>query len=383
MKISLSWKSTVLSVLIAMFAALPAFAGTASIKSIPWGKAPGGQAIRLYTLTNANGLAVKITNFGGTVTSLLVPDKAGKLGDVVFGYDDLKPYTVNEGGTYFGALIGRYANRIAKGHLVVDGKKYQLYINNKPNSLHGGKVGFNERVWTSKPFMTADGPSLQLKYLSPNMEENYPGDLSVTVVYTLLKTNGLRIDYRASTDKDTVLNLTNHSYFNLDGAGTGTILGHEVMINADEYTPVDSTSIPLGPQAKVAGTPFDFRKPHTIGSRINDKNQQLAFGKGYDHNFVLNRTSGRGLQLAARIIGPKSGRIMEVWTTQPGLQFYSGNFLNGTEIGKGGISYKHRDAFAMETQHFPDSPNEPTYPTTLLKPGQVLHQVTVYKFPTP
>ena len=371
--------------LTAFLALLPTVASAASdsIAVKPWGAASDGKAISLYILTNSHGLKVKITNFGGTVTSLLVPDKKGRLGDIALGYDSPVSYEKNVGGTYFGALIGRYANRIAKGHLVVDGKAYQLYINNKPNSLHGGKVGFNERVWTATPAETPDGPSLSLTYLSPDGEENYPGNLNVTVVYTLLNTNGLKIDYTATTDADTVVNLTNHTYFNLDGAGNGTILGHRVTINADRYTPVDSTSIPLGPLAKVAGTPFDFRTPHTIGQRIGDKNEQLELGKGYDHNFVLNRAKAGDLELAARVVGPISGRILEVYTTQPGVQLYTGNFLNGTEIGKGGAVYKRRYAFCLETQHFPDSPNEPSYPTTLLTPGQTYHEVTIYKFPTP
>jgi aldose 1-epimerase len=363
---------------------LPAMAGASqSITSKAWGTTPDGRAVSLYTLTNSQGMVVKITNFGGTITSLLVPDRHNKLGDVVLGYDDLAPYAHNLGGTYFGAVIGRYANRIAKGQFTLDGKSYQIYVNNGPNSLHGGKVGFNLRLWDAQPKETAEGPSLVLKYLSPDGEENYPGNLKVTVVYTLLNSNGLKIDYTATTDQDTVLNLTNHTYFNLDGAGNGTILNHRIQINADKYTPVDATSIPLGPLASVAGTPFDFRKPHTIGARIDSANQQLEFGKGYDHNFVINRKKAGDLELAVRIEGPLNGRVMDVYTTQPGVQFYTGNFLNGTEIGKKGLAYKRRYAFCLETQHYPDTPNEPNYPTAVLKPGQVYHQVTVYAFPKP
>jgi aldose 1-epimerase len=383
---TLKWNIPAVIGFIAAFAALSSSfpsSVAASISSKSWGKVDG-KAVTLYTLTNSNGMLAKITNYGGTVTSLLVPDKNGKLVDVVLGYDKLKPYTINEGGTYFGALIGRYGNRIAKGHLVIDGKSYQLFINNKPNSLHGGKVGYNERVWTAESAKeTADGPSLTLTYLSPDGEENYPGNLSITVVYTLLNSNGLKIDYTAKTDKDTVLNLTNHAYFNLDGAGAPTILDHELTVNADKYTPVDSTSIPLGKLAPVAGTPFDFRTPHTIGARIDAKNEQLGFGKGYDHNFVLNRTKDGDIEQAVKVVGPTTGIVMNVLTDQPGVQFYSGNFLKGDIIGKDGKSYKHRSAFALETQHFPDSPNQPSYPTTLLKPGQVYHHVTIYSFPKP
>jgi len=382
---TLKWNIPAIAGFIAAFAALsssfPASV-SASISAKSWGKADG-KAVSLYTLTNSKGLVAKITNFGGTVTSLLVPDKSGKLVDVVLGYDALKEYKANQGGTYFGALIGRYGNRIAKGHLVVDGKAYQLFINNKPNTLHGGKVGFNERVWTATPEQTPDGPSLTLTYLSPDGEENFPGNLTVKVVYTLLNTNGLKIDYTATTDKDTNINLTNHSYFNLDGAGTSTILDHKLTINADKYTPVDSTSIPLGKLAGVAGTPFDFRTAHTIGSRINETNEQLGFGKGYDHNWVLNSPVSGDVKKAVTVVGPKTGIVMEVLTDQPGVQFYSGNFLKGDIIGKKGLAYDHRAGLALETQHFPDSPNEPSYPTTLLKPGVTFHSTTIYHFPTP
>ncbi|MGI4787565.1 MAG: aldose epimerase family protein [Janthinobacterium lividum] len=343
------------------------------------GQSPDGKMVLLYTLTNARGSQVQITNFGGTVMSIKVPDRRGQLGDVVLGYDSPSRYFTNPGGTYFGALVGRYANRIAKGKLTVDGKTYQLAINNKPNTLHGGKVGFNLKVWTAAPVRVARGVGLALRYVSSDGEENFPGTVSVKVIYTFTDDNALKIDYTATTDKDTVVNLTNHSYFNLNGAGSGTILDNRVMINADRFTPMDATSIPLGPQRSVVGTPFDFRRPTAVGARINQPDQQLENGHGYDHNFVLNRT-GPGLSLAARVFAPRTGRVLTVYTTQPGVQLYTGNFLDGTLHGKGGKAYVHRGALCLETQHFPDSPNEPSYPTTLLKPGQVYHQTTVYQF---
>ena len=341
----------------------------------------GGQPISLYTLTNAHGAQVQITNFGGTITSIEVPDRRGRLGDVVLGYDTSANYIANKSGTYFGALIGRYANRIAKGHLVVDGTPYQLAINNKPNTLHGGKVGFNLKVWTATPVPAKHGVALALRYTSPDGEENFPGTLAVKVVYTWTDDNALKIDYTATTDKDTVVNLTNHSYFNLNGAGSGTVLDQRVMFNADRYTPVDAVAIPLGPLAPVAGTPFDFRRPTAIGARINQPNQQLKFGSGYDHNFVLNGyPSGSTPRLAARVYAPRTGRVLTAYTTEPGMQLYTANFLDGTIHGKGGKAYVHRGAFCLEAQHFPDSPNHPAYPTTLLKPGQTYHQTTIYRF---
>ena len=344
----------------------------------PFGKTADGQALSLYTLTNAHGAQVQITNFGGIVTSIKVPDRRGRLGDVVLGYPSSANYQANAGGTYFGALIGRYANRIAKGKFTLDGKAYQLAINNAPNTLHGGKVGFNLKVWTAAPVRTAHGVALALRLVSPDGDENFPGNLTVKVVYTFTDSNALQINYTATTDKDTVVNLTNHSYFNLNGAGSGTILDHRMQINADKFTPVDATSIPLGPLRSVAGTPFDFRRPTAIGARINLPGQQLLFGKGYDHNFVLNRT-GAGLSLAARVYAPRTGRVLTVYTTEPGVQLYTGNFLTGALRGNGGV-YIRRSAFCLETQHFPDTPNHPSYPTTTLKPGQTYRQTTLYQF---
>ena len=344
----------------------------------PFGQTPDGTALSLYTLTNAHGASVQITNLGGTVTAINVPDRRGKLGDVVLGYDAPANYATNTGGTYFGALIGRYANRIALGNLVVDGKTYKLAINNAPNTLHGGKVGYNEKVWNAAP---VGKNGLALTLVSADGEENFPGQLMVRVVYTWTDADALRIEYTATTDKETVLNLTNHSYFNLSGAGNGTVLDNQVFINADKFTPVDATSIPLGPQSAVAGTPFDFRRPTAIGARIERRNQQLIFGHGYDHNFVLNgyKAGSRTPRLAARVYAPRSGRVLTVSTTEPGMQLYTGNFLDGKIQGQGG-TYVRRGALCLETEHFPDSPHQPSYPTTTLKPGQVYRQTTVYQF---
>jgi aldose 1-epimerase len=351
----------------------------AGIQRSVFGNMPEGQAIHLYTLSNLHGMQVGITNYGGRVVSIRVPDRSGTMADVVLGFDDLEGY-LGGNDPYFGAIVGRYANRIAKGQFTLEGVLYKLPVNNGPNSLHGGLKGFDKRVWTAREASTSP-PSLELTYLSKDGEEGYPGDLNVKVVYTLTDDNELKIDYSATTDKDTVLNLSNHSYFNLAGAGNGDILQHVLMINADRFTPVDANLIPTGELREVAGTPFDFRQPTAIGARINADDQQLKFAGGYDHNFVLNR-QGSGLVLAARVTDPESGRVLEVLTTQPGLQFYTGNFLDGTIHGKGGKVYGHRSAFCLETQHFPDSPNHPSFPSTELKPGETYHQVTVFKFST-
>lgn len=343
-----------------------------------WGQTPEGQPVDIYTLTNARGMEARIITYGGILVSLKVPDRKGKFADVVTGFDSLDRYIGPPSPPFFGALVGRYANRIGNATFTLDGVHYALDKDDGPNSLHGGFHGFDKKVWTAKPI---GNNSLQLTYLSKDGEEGYPGNLSVTVIYTLTVNNELRIDYNATTDKDTVLNLTNHSYFNLAGQGVGDILGHIVTINADRYTPVDKTLIPTGELRPVAGTPFDFRTPHAIGERINADDEQLKYGRGYDHNFVLNR-KGTSLELAARVVEPKSGRVLEVLTTQPGLQFYTGNQLDGSIHGKGGAVYRQHAAFAMETQHFPDSPNKPKFPTTELKPGQRYHEITVFKFTT-
>ena len=349
------------------------------MKKTTFGKMPDGQAIDLYTLTNRNGMEVTITNYGGRVVSLLAPDRAGKVADVVLGFDDLSGYLAEN--PYFGALVGRYANRIANGEFSLDGVEYHVPRNDGPNALHGGIRGFDKRVWTAHD-VTKENPSLELTYLSKDGEEGYPGNLSVKVVYTLTDNNELQIDYTATTDKETVLNLTNHSYFNLAGQGNGNILNHQLMINADRLTPINSTLIPTGELRPVDGTPFDFRKPAAIVPRINDDNEQLKFGKGYDHNFVVNHKDTRPV-LAARVTDPESGRVMEVLTTQPGMQLYTGNFLDGTIHGKGGKVYGYRSALCLETQHFPNSPNQPNFPSAELKPGQTFHETTIYKFPPP
>ncbi len=345
------------------------------MKKTTFGKMPDGQVIDLYTLTNRNGMEVTITNYGGRVVSLLAPDRAGKVADIVLGFDDLGGYLRDN--PYFGALVGRYANRIANGKFKLDGVEYHVPRNDGPNALHGGIRGFDKRVWTAHD-TSKENPSLELSYLSKDGEEGYPGNLSVKVVYTLTDGNELEIDYTATADKDTVLNLTNHSYFNLAGQGNGDILKHQLMINADRFTPINSALIPTGELRPVDGTPFDFSKPTAIGARISNADEQLKFGKGYDHNFVLKR-QGEGLVVAARVTDPESGRVMEVLTTQPGVQLYTGNFLDGTIHGKGGRVYGYRSALCLETQHFPNSPNQPNFPPTELKPGQVFHETTIYK----
>lgn len=337
-------------------------------------QASATDSLKLYSLTNANGLKAEITNYGGKVVTLFTPDKTGALGDVVLGYDSLKEYLT--GNLYFGTLIGRYGNRIAKGKFSLNGKEYQLAINNGVNALHGGPKGFHQVYWK---IISSTPNSVRMTYRSADGEESYPGNLDVTVTYTLTDNNELMIEYEATTDQETIVNLTHHSFFNLAGAGNGDILGHEMMINADEFTPVDSTLIPTGELRKVKGTPFDFTTPHTIGERINQEYEQLKFGKGYDHNFVL-RKKGDEFSLAASVTEPTSGRTMEVWTTEPGLQFYSGNFLTGKDVGKGGKAYPFRSAFCLETQHFPDSPNHSNFPSTVLKPGETYKQKTSYKF---
>lgn len=345
----------------------------ATVEKRPFGQTADGQAVDLYALANAKGMRVEIITYGGIVRSLEVPDRSGRMADVVLGFDSLDGY-LNEH-PYFGALIGRYGNRIAKARFTLEGKEYKLAANNGPNSLHGGLKGFDKRVWTVKDHGGGDNAHLTLNYLSKDGEEGYPGNLDVTVTYTLTDDNELKIDYAAATDKTTVLNLTNHSYFNLSGAEN--ILDHELKINASDFTPVDAGLIPAGKPAPVAGTPFDFRDSTKIGARINDKHEQIERGKGYDHNFVLD---GMGMRVAAEVYDPKTGRAIEVRTDQPGVQFYSGNFLDGTIKGKGGRVYGHRSGFCLETQHFPDSPNQPSFPTTTLLPGQKYETTTVYKF---
>jgi len=332
-----------------------------------------GVPLGIYSITNGNKMRVDITNYGATIVRLFVPDREGKLDDIVLGYDSLQGYY--QGKSYFGTIVGRYANRIAKAKFALDGKEYQLAANNGPNTLHGGLKGFDKVAWE----VSQGEGSLTFTYTSKDGEEGYPGNLAVSVRYSLNNANELEIDYKAETDKSTVLNLSNHSYFNLDGQGRGDILGHELMINADAFTPVDSTLIPTGVIEKVSGTPFDFTTAHKIGERVNDtSSEQIRYGMGYDHNFVLNGEQGN-MKLAARVHSPVSGRVLEVSTNQPGVQFYCGNFLNGSEKGKGSI-YNLRFGFCLETQHFPDSPNQPSFPTTVLKPGETFRSRTIFKF---
>lgn len=335
-----------------------------------------GATVDLYTLRNHHGAQVQITNYGGIVTSLSVPDRAGRYADVVLGYDTLAGYLKDS--KYFGALIGRYGNRIARGHFTLDGKSYRLTTNNGPNTLHGGSKGFDKVLWhVVGTSVTDNGPQLTLRYVSEDGEEGYPGTLSVTAIYTLTEDNALRLDYTATTDRSTVVNLTQHSYFNL--RGTGDILGHEVRIEADRFTPVDDTSIPTGELRSVAGTPFDFRYGSTIGARIDEDDEQLRFGKGYDHNWVINGPAGQ-LRPMATVHEPVTGRVLEVLSSEPGLQFYSGNFLDGTPSGKGGQAYARRSGFCMEPQHFPDSPNKPHFPPVVLRPGEICRNTIVYRF---
>lgn len=348
------------------------------IEKHAFGTADDGQAVDLYVLRNQSGMEVSITNYGGAVVSLKVPDRTGKVADVVLGYDDLQGYVTDK--AYFGAIIGRYANRIAHGRFTLNGNTYSLAKNDGENEIHGGTKGFNKRVWTARDISGSNGQALELTYYSKDNEEGYPGNLTVKVIYSLAEKNELKIEYLATTDKETVVNLSNHSYFNLAGPGNGDILGHLVTIHAKEFSPVDSTLIPTGEARSVHNTPFDFSHAQAIGARINQDDQQVKFGRGYDHNWILNRNGEHPLSLAAEVYEPKSGRAMEVWTTEPGVQFYTGNFLNGTVRGKEGKVYGHRSAFCLETQHFPDSPNHPAFPSTVLKPGERFHSTTVYRF---
>ncbi len=348
-----------------------------TITKADFGKTQDGQPVEIYTLRNSRGMEAKIMTYGGIVTSLKTPDRNGKYADVVLGYDNLDSYTNSP---YFGALIGRYGNRIAHGQFTLGGTIYTLATNNGANSLHGGLKGFDKVVWTAKPLPTAHGPALILTYISKGGEEGYPGNLAVTATYAVTEDNELKVDFMATTDTKTVCNLTHHSYFNL--RGSGDVLGHIVYINADRFTPVDAGLIPTGELKPVKGTPFDFTAPHTIGERITQTNdEQIARGNGYDHNWVLNKEDGE-LSLAAEVYEPTTGRLLEVWTTQPAMQFYSGNFLDGTLTGKGGWVYQFRNGFCMEPQHYPDSPNHPEFPTTELSAGQTYNQTIIYKFLT-
>ena len=343
-----------------------------------FGKTKDGVAVDCYTLRNHNGVEMKVITYGATVISVKVPDQNGNFDDVVLGFDNLPDYETKS--PYFGCVVGRYGNRIAKGKFSLNGATYQLATNNGPNHLHGGIKGFDKQVWQARELQTANGPAVEFTYVSKDGEEGFPGNLSVKLLYTLTDKNELKIDYTATTDKETICNLTNHSYFNLAGQGCGDILGHELMINASHFTPVDSTLIPTGELRPVKNTPFDFTKSTAIGARIQQNDEQLKFGNGYDHNWALDKDNG--LTLAARVVEPTTGRKMEVWTTEPGVQFYCGNFLDGTITGKAGKVYKFRYGLCLETQHYPDSPNHPNFPPVTLKPGQTYQTTTIYRFGT-
>ena len=349
----------------------------ATVTKRTFGKTPAGETVDLYTLRNKHGVETQITNYGGIVVSLKVPDRNGKFDDVVLGFNEFEKYLKND--PYLGAIIGRYGNRIAKGRFKLNGVEYKLAVNNGENHLHGGIKGFDKVVWTGKGTQTKSGPAVVLTYLSKDGEEGYPGNLRVWVVYTLRDDNVLQIEYSATTDKETVINLTHHSYFNLSGEGNGDILNHILKIDASRFVPTDAGSIPTGELRNVAGTPFDFIPPTAIGARINQDDEQLKLGNGYDHTFIINGQPGK-LRIAATVREPSSGRVMEVWTTEPGMQLYTGNFLDGSLTGKSGKPYPRRSGFCLETQHYPDSPNQHSFPTTTLKKGVRYNSLTIYKF---
>jgi aldose 1-epimerase len=349
------------------------------ITSEAWGEVDGEQ-VSLFTLSNANGMEVKLTNYGGIITSVVVPDRDGNMDNVTLGFDNLDDYV--EGHPYFGNITGRYANRIARGTFDIEGEDFYLAVNNAPNTLHGGEKGFDKVVWAAEEVSGEGEVGVKLSRVSPDMEEGYPGNLAVEVTYTLTDNDEIRIDYHATTDEPTHVNLTNHAYWNLAGDGSGTADDHVLTLMASNYTPVDANLIPTGEIAQVAGTPMDFTTPHPIGERIRDDFEQLVIGRGYDHNFVLDRPSPEddSLLVAAVVEEPESGRTLTISTTEPGIQFYSGNFLDATEIGAAGKMYRQGDAFALETQHFPDSPNQPEFPSTLLEPNEEFNSTTIFAF---
>ncbi len=348
---------------------------TLSVSEAAFGQSLEGQPASLFTLTNAKGMLVRISNFGGVITEIQVPDRQGKFANVNLGFDEVESY--HKVSPYFGALIGRFGNRIKDGKFTIDGVSYQLATNNGPNHLHGGVQGYDKVLWKAEPFTGESSVGITLKYLSVDGDQGYPGNLDVTVVYELTNENEILVKFHAVTDKATPINLTQHAYFNL--AGEGDVLGHQMMINADRFTAVDATSIPTGELPLVAGTPFDFREPRLIGERINADDEQIKNGGGYDHNFVLNKTSPKALSLAARVYEPISGRVLEVFTQEPGVQFYSGNFMDGS-LSARGWTYNHRNGFCLEPQHFPDSPNQPHFPNTILRPGGEYTSLMSYKF---
>ena len=344
-----------------------------------YGKLSDGREVFEYTLTNSSGCRMKIITYGATVTSLVVPDRKGKFEDVVLGYDSLEGYVA--GASYFGAIVGRYGNRIGKGRFSLDGKNYQVSINDGENHLHGGKIGFNKVVWDAKEVPDSAGPAVELKYVSHDGEEGYPGTVTLTVRYTLTDDNAMRIHYEGTTDAPTIFNPTHHSYFNLSGSPTNTILNHQLMIAADSTTPIRSGLIPTGAIVSVANTPMDFRTLTLIGAHIGDKDEQLSLARGYDHNWVL-RDYNKQVRKVAEVVEPTTGRVMTLLTDQPGLQFYTGNFLDGSAKGKNGIAYQFRTGFCLEAQCYPDSPNNPSFPSSVLRPGEVYHQTTIYQFST-
>lgn len=353
--------------------------GIPMAESRPFGTTPDGESVDLITLRGPSGVELDLMTFGGIVTRLLAPDRDGERADVVLGHAWLESYLA--GTPYFGAIVGRYGNRIAGGRFTLDGTEYTLAVNNGPNHLHGGLTGFDKVVWTAEPYSNEKEAGVVLSYVSPDGEEGYPGELSVQVTYALTAGGDLRIDYEATTDAPTAVNLTHHGYWNLAGHGAGDILEHELAVNASRFTPVDDTLIPTGELRSVEGTPFDFREPAAIGARIDTDDVQLAFGSGYDHNFVLDEWNGDGMLKSAAILrDPVSGRTMEVLTTEPGIQFYSGNFLDGRDFGKDGVVYEQHTGLCLETQHFPNSPNQPDFPSTVLRPGETYRSTTVYRF---
>jgi aldose 1-epimerase len=341
----------------------------------------GGQSVDLYTLSVKGRREVQITNYGGIITSFKSPDRNGRMDNVVLGFATLDEYVARNQNPFFGCITGRFANRIAEGRFTLDDQQYQLPINSGIHSLHGGNHGFNSRIWEAAPIESDDGIALRLRTASPDGDEGYPGEMNVQVSYTLSSTGELRIDYSATTDRPTIVNLTNHSYFNLAGEGSGSIEGHEIKLYANRFTPVDDRLIPTGEIAPVSGTPLDFTEPERIGARIRDNDEQLVFAQGYDFNYVIDRPDGdASLVPAADVYEPTSGRKLSVLTTEPGVQFYTGNFLNGSFLGPSGRAYRQTDGFALETQHYPDSPNQPNFPSTVLRPGETFSSTTVWRF---
>ncbi len=371
-----SYNLLLLALLFALFSCKQQGVVAPSVEKKPFGKLADGTETFVYTLKNSNGISVSVTNYGGRITSIIVPDKNGTPGDIVLGYDSVAGYVADN--TFQGSLVGRYANRINKGHIVIDGKEFNLSVNSGMHHLHGGVSGFDRKIWNVKEIVDSSSAAVELTYTSPAGEEGYPGTLKVKALYSLNDSNELKIEYWAETDTPTIVNLTNHAYYNLSAGRENTILNHTLMINADSITPIDSTLIPTGVLMAVEGTPFDFRKPAKIGLRINNPDQQLVFGLGYDHNYALNNQGN--LTLAAELTDSISGRVLQIFTTKPGIQFYSGNFLNGTLTGKNRTIFTYRYALCLEPQYFPDSPNKPQFKSPVIRPGEVYHQVDVYKF---